>query len=393
MITKRFFRSLAATAAAVSISGLAALNGSAAQDDGTLTVGDTAPQLDIEHWIQDNGGKLKPVNEFEDGKVYIVEFWATWCGPCIGSMPHLAETQTKYGYDDVRLISVSDEDLKTVTEFLAGKVRGEDEKTYSELTSVYSLTTDPDESVYEDYMRAAGQNGIPTAFLVGKKGIVEWIGHPMEMDEPLQQVVEGTWDREAFAEEFKKEQAAALLFAKIRKMMQSDDANPAQILESIESGLTELGDSAGGEVAQLQMMKLQLMIEMEKYDEVEKAIRKNLDDAGTDIQKVSMASRPIQMLPADSGIDIKSLVVLAAEKLDGTMGTPMIAGNKNMQAQVKFAIAQLYMVCDETDEAVAALKEAKGLAEDERMKTQLQEMIDSAESATTDDAADMEDGQ
>ena len=51
-------------------------------------------------------------------------------------------------------------------------------------------------------MQAAGQNGIPTAFLVGKTGLIEWIGHPMTMDKPLAQVVAGDWDRSAFAEQF-----------------------------------------------------------------------------------------------------------------------------------------------------------------------------------------------
>jgi hypothetical protein len=43
------------------------------------------------------------------------------------------------------------------------------------------------------YMQAAGMNSIPTAFIVGKDGVLQWIGHPASMDEPLKAVVEGTW--------------------------------------------------------------------------------------------------------------------------------------------------------------------------------------------------------
>ncbi len=179
-----------------------------ADDDApTMTIGSQAPAIDIENWVQDGNGFFKPVTEFEAGKVYVIEFWATWCGPCIASMPHLAATQNAYRGRDVQLISVSDEDLETVEEFLKKETKDAkgEPTTFKEVTSAYCLTCDPDRSVHTDYMKAAGQGGIPTAFIVGKEGLVEWIGHPMKMDEPLEQIVEGKWNREAFKKEFEAE--------------------------------------------------------------------------------------------------------------------------------------------------------------------------------------------
>lgn len=170
-----------------------------------LGIGSQAPALDIEHWIQDGNGFFKPVKNFEAGKVYVIEFWATWCGPCISSMPHLAELQNKYRGRDVQLISVSDESLDEVKDLL-GKENEQVGKTFDEITSAYSLTTDPDRSVHIDYMDAANQQGIPTSFIVGKEGIIEWIGHPMELDEPLEAVVNDSWDRKKFQEEMKAQQ-------------------------------------------------------------------------------------------------------------------------------------------------------------------------------------------
>jgi thiol-disulfide isomerase/thioredoxin len=163
----------------------------------SLTVGSPAPALDIEHWFHDH----QPVTAFEAGKVYVVEFWATWCGPCIASMPTLAEIQKKYP-DDLVVISVSKEEPATIEEFLDRERGG---TTHRELTAAYRLATDPDGSASEDYMRAAGQSGIPCAFLVGKTGEIEWIGHPMRMHEPAAQVIADEWDREAFAAEREEE--------------------------------------------------------------------------------------------------------------------------------------------------------------------------------------------
>ncbi|MCO6042452.1 redoxin domain-containing protein [Aeoliella sp. ICT_H6.2] len=182
-----------------------------------MTIGSMAPPIDIEHWVSTGDGKFEAFNEFEPGKVYVVEFWATWCGPCIASMPHLAELQQHYADRGVTVVSVSDEPLETVEKFLerdvmqsrqSAEAEGEEDapKTYGELTSVYCLTTDPDSSVKNDYFRAAGQTGIPCAFIVGKDGVVEWIGHPMGMDEPLEQVVTDSWDREAFGKAFRAQQ-------------------------------------------------------------------------------------------------------------------------------------------------------------------------------------------
>jgi tetratricopeptide (TPR) repeat protein len=76
-------------------------------------------------------------------------------------------------------------------------------------------------------MKAAMQQGIPTAFLVGKDGTVQWIGHPMNIDAPLEQVVAGTWDTAAFKKQFDAELASERLrretMGKLRAAMQKGD--------------------------------------------------------------------------------------------------------------------------------------------------------------------------
>ena len=67
-------------------------------------------------------------------------------------------------------------------------------------------------------MEAAGQNGIPTAFIVGKSGLIEWTGHPMKLEAPLQEVIANTWDRDAYKMEMQKqkEREAAMRVAMVR---------------------------------------------------------------------------------------------------------------------------------------------------------------------------------
>jgi len=61
--------------------------------------------------------KLKDLN----GKVVILDFWATYCKPCIEEIPHLMELQARYGVDDLRVIGLhvgGDEDRPKVPEFV-----------------------------------------------------------------------------------------------------------------------------------------------------------------------------------------------------------------------------------------------------------------------------------
>ncbi len=217
MIARPFgLRSPLLLALAVGLLSLAAGSPSAAAE---LTIGSPAPPLEIEHWFHEK----EPITTFDPDKVYVVEFWATWCGPCIGSIPHLSELQAR-NEDDLVVIGVSNEDVATIEKFLE---RENDGKTFDEITSGYWLTTDPDGSTSDAYMRAAGQGGIPTAFIVGKTGEIEWIGHPMRIDRPIAQILAGEWDREAYAREMAEEQMVQRKFQAIARKIQSNDYSEA----------------------------------------------------------------------------------------------------------------------------------------------------------------------
>ncbi|MEM1067715.1 MAG: TlpA disulfide reductase family protein [Planctomycetota bacterium] len=153
----------------------------------TLAVGDAAPDLSLAKFMMG-----EPTDLANSDRVHVVEFWATWCPPCRAGMPHISELQAKHG-DAVAFVGVTREDEETVQTFLAQDSDVEEGKTWGEVIQ-YRIALDEGSKTNADYMQAAGQNGIPCAFIVGKEGKIEWIGHPMSIDGPLQQVVDGTWD-------------------------------------------------------------------------------------------------------------------------------------------------------------------------------------------------------
>jgi thiol-disulfide isomerase/thioredoxin len=176
---------------ALALIGLMALAGTAnavrqdpTKKPGTLKLGDPAPALKASKWLQG-----KEVKSFESGKVYVVEFWATWCGPCIVMMPHMAELQDEFRDKGVTFIGFSAKDKRGNTE---DKVTAFVKKRGPKLNYTFAFADNQD--TYEAWMTASGQGGIPCSFVVDKAGKIAYIGHPMYLDVVLPRVVAGKWD-------------------------------------------------------------------------------------------------------------------------------------------------------------------------------------------------------
>jgi thiol-disulfide isomerase/thioredoxin len=102
-----------------------------------------------------------------EGKVVVLDFWATWCPPCRAASPILDELQ-KDNADNLAVLAISGqrEEQSKVESYVA-----EHEVSYAHLF-------DADQSVYAEFE----SKGIPLVVVISSDGIIRWIGNPHEED-------------------------------------------------------------------------------------------------------------------------------------------------------------------------------------------------------------------
>ena len=118
--------------------------------------GKPMPPLDVSGWLN---GEVTP--EQMKGKILVIDFYATWCGPCIGGIPHNNEVMEKYKDKGVILLGV------------CTSKRGQEkmEQQAKEKGIKYPIAKDPTNAAQQAWRVSY----YPTYAIVDRKGIVRYI--------------------------------------------------------------------------------------------------------------------------------------------------------------------------------------------------------------------------
>jgi len=325
----------------------------------TLKVGDPAPKLQPAKWVQG-----QPVKDFQKGKAYIVEFWATWCGPCRVSIPHLNEIHNKY--KDKGLIVIGQDCWERDDGLVAPFI----EKMGDKMT--YRVALDDKESdkkgkMAQTWMAAAGRNGIPSAFLVDTKGIVAWIGHPMQLkDSVIEEVLAGKFDVQKAAQDYDKQQKTEAkvnaAWTEVSRAMQQKKWDEATTkLADVEKLLPE--DERDG----LDMMRFNIQIGKKDYPAAYKLA-----------EKYSAANKDNAMAQNDLAWRIVTDPDIEQRDLDlaETIANRANAAAKGKDAGILDTLARVKFMQGKKEDAIALQEKAVKLAESDQQES-LQKSLDS----------------
>ncbi len=292
-----------------------------------LAEGDAAPSLDGLTWL-----KRDEVQKFESGRIYIVEMWATWCGPCKRGIPHLTELQAKHK-EKLTVIGISCWERADTAEARVAHARSFVDSQGAEME--YTVAADGDGAIVRNWMVPAGRRSIPTAFIVDGQGRIAWIGNPLSgMDAVLEKVLAGGFDAKAEAARARvaaaEKQAKDELFARANLLAQQGKHQEGLVL--MDQVLALETDSATRVAMIRQKLRMLLNVDEAKGYAFTRATMDG-EFKESDLGLHSLASA-ILMMPGLSAPD-HALVVTLSEKAV-QLASPTNAAVHETLGQAKF---------------------------------------------------------
>lgn len=238
------------------------------KENKTAAPAEALPTLSLEGlpevWLQGT-----PVKEWEKDKVYIFEFWATWCGPCLAAMPHMEQLHQAFKDNPrMQIIGVNVMDRKTpeaLKEFIKNRPTPLN----------YTMAVDVDgKKTREKWLEPLKVNGIPHAFAV-KNGRLIWRGHPAQLSEKtMQAMLKPDFSAaslpakgpDAGAHEWQRYRETS---QKVRELVEKDGKQGAQaLLKQVQDS----GKFPQDQVIQLKMIPFLVLAGQGKFEEAQSVL-------------------------------------------------------------------------------------------------------------------------
>lgn len=144
------------------------LGSNVASSQNELVVGKMAPNINITDYIFNT-----PSDKNFKNKFILLEFWATWCGPCLEEVPSLNKLQEKFkSKKDFVFISITNEKPDKVL------------RTLKRIPFNSIVVSDQTGKTFKNFIEDKdGSYSIPKTILIDNKGIVKWIGSPYDLND------------------------------------------------------------------------------------------------------------------------------------------------------------------------------------------------------------------
>jgi len=179
---------------ALLLGGIAVSASAQTNSSPTLYAGDPAPSIQVQTWVRG-----APITRFEPGKVYVLDFWATWCGGCIISFPHISGIAAKYN-GKVTFISIDSNeeigssDKKEIDSVAAVKAFLQTPE--GQALKLNVAVDGPSHSMWNSWISGLHRMGLPTTFVIDQEGKVAWEDVNLDhLEWVLDEVLAKKWDR------------------------------------------------------------------------------------------------------------------------------------------------------------------------------------------------------